>query len=144
MANSGTFSQIYIQVVFAIKGRDSLIHSSWEEESNFCKNFKLNTKMNIYLNGLNKTAKRSNVCRNDMATTGSNVCKNGMATPTGSNVCRKWHGGKTYDPFGVAQHHKHYLLQTCNPFGICFMLIVPHSLNLRLGCRNSGNNLIIS
>ena len=29
---AGTFSQIYIQVVFAVKGRDSLIHSSWEEE----------------------------------------------------------------------------------------------------------------
>jgi REP element-mobilizing transposase RayT len=29
---SGTFSQIYIQVVFAVKGRDSLIHASWEEE----------------------------------------------------------------------------------------------------------------
>ncbi|MBW7887900.1 MAG: IS200/IS605 family transposase [Bacteroidetes bacterium] len=28
----GTFSQIYIQVVFAVKGRDSLIHSTWEEE----------------------------------------------------------------------------------------------------------------
>lgn len=28
----GTFSQIYIQVVFAVKGRDSLIHNSWEEE----------------------------------------------------------------------------------------------------------------
>ncbi len=28
----GTFSQIYIHVVFAVKGRDSLIHSSWEEE----------------------------------------------------------------------------------------------------------------
>ena len=28
----GTFSQIFIQVVFAVKGRDSLIHSSWEEE----------------------------------------------------------------------------------------------------------------
>ena len=27
-----TFSQIYIQIVFAIKGRDSLIGSSWEEE----------------------------------------------------------------------------------------------------------------
>jgi putative transposase len=27
-----TFSQIYIQVVFAVKGRNSLIHSSWEEE----------------------------------------------------------------------------------------------------------------
>ena len=27
----GTFSQIYIQVVFAVKGRQSLIHSSWEE-----------------------------------------------------------------------------------------------------------------
>ncbi len=28
----GTFSQIYIQVVFAVKSRDCLIHSSWEEE----------------------------------------------------------------------------------------------------------------
>ena len=27
-----TFSQIYIQVVFAVKGRDSIIDSSWEEE----------------------------------------------------------------------------------------------------------------
>lgn len=27
-----TFSQIYIQVVFAVKGRESLIHSSWEVE----------------------------------------------------------------------------------------------------------------
>lgn len=30
--NSGTFSQIYIQVVFAVKGRNNLIHKSWEEE----------------------------------------------------------------------------------------------------------------
>ena len=29
---TGTFSQIYIQVVFAVKGRESLIHKSWEEE----------------------------------------------------------------------------------------------------------------
>ncbi len=28
----GTFSQIYIQVVFAVNGRNSFIHSSWEEE----------------------------------------------------------------------------------------------------------------
>ena len=28
----GTFSQIYIQVVFAVKGRESLIHPSWETE----------------------------------------------------------------------------------------------------------------
>jgi len=28
----GTFSQIYIQVVFAVKGRESLINTSWEEE----------------------------------------------------------------------------------------------------------------
>ncbi|MBK9735066.1 MAG: IS200/IS605 family transposase [Saprospiraceae bacterium] len=28
----GTFSQIYIQVVFAVKGRESLIQYSWEEE----------------------------------------------------------------------------------------------------------------
>ena len=29
---SGTFSQIYIQIVFAVKGRQSLIHASWEED----------------------------------------------------------------------------------------------------------------
>ena len=29
--NSGTFSQIYIHIVFAVKGRDNLIHSVWEE-----------------------------------------------------------------------------------------------------------------
>lgn len=29
---SSTYSQVYIQVVFAVKGRQSLIHSSWEEE----------------------------------------------------------------------------------------------------------------
>lgn len=28
----GTFSQIYIQIIFAVKGRHSLIGSSWEEE----------------------------------------------------------------------------------------------------------------
>ncbi len=27
-----TFSQIYIQVVFAVKGRENMIHTSWEEE----------------------------------------------------------------------------------------------------------------
>ncbi len=29
---AGTFSQIYIQVVFAVKGRESLIQASWEDE----------------------------------------------------------------------------------------------------------------
>ena len=29
---AGTFSQIYIQVVFAVKGRESLINASWEEQ----------------------------------------------------------------------------------------------------------------
>lgn len=29
---AGTFSQIYIQIVFAVKGRNSLIHKNWEEE----------------------------------------------------------------------------------------------------------------
>jgi putative transposase len=29
---SGTFSQIYIQLVFAVKGRNSLISNLWEEE----------------------------------------------------------------------------------------------------------------
>lgn len=28
----GTFSQVYIQVVFAVKNRDNAIHPSWEEE----------------------------------------------------------------------------------------------------------------
>jgi len=30
--NAGTFSQIYIQVVFAVKGRNNLIHTQWEED----------------------------------------------------------------------------------------------------------------
>lgn len=30
--SSGTFSQIYIHVVFAVKGRNSLINPTWEEE----------------------------------------------------------------------------------------------------------------
>ncbi len=29
---AGTFSQIYIQVVFAVQHRESMIHSTWEEE----------------------------------------------------------------------------------------------------------------
>jgi len=29
---SSTYSQIYIQIVFAVKGRQSLIQRSWEEE----------------------------------------------------------------------------------------------------------------
>ena len=29
---AGTFSQIYIQVVFAVKGRENLIASSWKDE----------------------------------------------------------------------------------------------------------------
>lgn len=29
---SSTYSQIYLQVVFAVQGRQSLIHHSWEEE----------------------------------------------------------------------------------------------------------------
>lgn len=29
---AGTFSQIYIQIVFAVKSRGSLINASWEEE----------------------------------------------------------------------------------------------------------------
>lgn len=28
----GTFSQIYIQVVFAVKGRENLLHKEWREE----------------------------------------------------------------------------------------------------------------
>ncbi len=40
---AGTFSQIYIQIVFAVRSRNSLIHSTWEEElykyiSGICKN----------------------------------------------------------------------------------------------------------
>ena len=31
---SGTFSQIYIQVVFAVSNRDSLIKTEWEERLN--------------------------------------------------------------------------------------------------------------
>jgi REP element-mobilizing transposase RayT len=28
----GTFSQIYIQIVFAVKGRQNLIHDSWKDD----------------------------------------------------------------------------------------------------------------
>ena len=31
---SGTFSQIYIQIVFAVKGRQNLIHDSWKDNLN--------------------------------------------------------------------------------------------------------------
>ncbi len=31
---AGTFTQIYIQMVFAVKGRENLIHNSWKEELN--------------------------------------------------------------------------------------------------------------
>ena len=31
---NGTYSQLYIQVVFAVKGRDNLIGKSWKEELN--------------------------------------------------------------------------------------------------------------
>jgi len=31
---AGTFSQLYIQVVFAVKGRENLINNSWKEELN--------------------------------------------------------------------------------------------------------------
>ncbi len=30
--SAGTFSQIYIHIIFAVKGRDSLIKKEWEEE----------------------------------------------------------------------------------------------------------------
>ena len=29
---AGTFSQVYIQVVFAVKGRNNLIHKEWQED----------------------------------------------------------------------------------------------------------------
>lgn len=29
---AGTFSQIYIQIIFAVKGRDNLIKLTWESE----------------------------------------------------------------------------------------------------------------
>ena len=29
---SGTYSQIYIQIVFAVKGRENLITKPWQEE----------------------------------------------------------------------------------------------------------------
>ncbi len=32
MMATGTFSQIYIQIVFAVKGRQNLILPSWEDE----------------------------------------------------------------------------------------------------------------
>jgi hypothetical protein len=58
---AGTFSQIYIQVVFAVKGRESLIHPSWDEKSNIWKVRPRRGRMFIDQEGA--TPKRSNVYR---------------------------------------------------------------------------------
>ena len=55
---AGTFSQIYVQFVFAVKGRENLLHKPWRDEVFKYmagivkgKNLKSNTTINIYLNG---------------------------------------------------------------------------------------------
>ncbi len=48
---AGTFSQLYIQVVFAVEGRDNLIGKSYKYDfQGLFKNLKLNQKESMYLN----------------------------------------------------------------------------------------------
>jgi putative transposase len=51
---SGTFSQIYIQLVFAVKGRESLISSTWEE------------KLYRYITGIIKQHNQKSIAINGM------------------------------------------------------------------------------
>lgn len=51
---SGTFSQIYIHIVFAVKGRDSLIAAAWEEE------------LYKYISGIVKNKEQKMLCINGM------------------------------------------------------------------------------
>src|SRR4030095_5184805 len=50
----GTFSQIYIQTVFAVKGRQSFIHHSWEE------------KLYKYISGIIQNKKQKTLAINGM------------------------------------------------------------------------------
>jgi hypothetical protein len=48
---TGIFSQLYIQVVFAVKGRDNLIGKSYKYDfQGLFKNLNLNLRKNMYLN----------------------------------------------------------------------------------------------
>lgn len=49
MPMSGTFSQIYIQVVFAVKGRENLICAEWK------------TDLHKYIAGIIKKARHKNL-----------------------------------------------------------------------------------
>ena len=51
---AGTFSQIYIQVVFAVKGRENLIAKSWKD------------KLNIYIAGIIKGKDQKPIIVNGM------------------------------------------------------------------------------
>ena len=50
----GTFSQIYIHIVFAVKGRQSLIDSAWEKE------------LYMYLSGIIRNKEQKPLCINGM------------------------------------------------------------------------------
>lgn len=50
----GTFSQIYIQVVFAVKGRENLINNSW------------NTELHKYIAGIIKGKEQKSIIVNGM------------------------------------------------------------------------------
>ncbi len=51
----GTFSQIYLQIVFAVKGRENLINSSWK------------TKMHKYIAGIIKGKDQKPIIVNELA-----------------------------------------------------------------------------
>ena len=50
----GTFSQIYIQVIFAVKGRENLISNSWK------------TDLNKYISGIIKRKEQKSIIVNGM------------------------------------------------------------------------------
>jgi Transposase and inactivated derivatives len=50
----GTFSQIYIQVIFAVKGRENLIGNSWK------------TELNKYISGIIKGKEQKSIIVNGM------------------------------------------------------------------------------
>jgi REP-associated tyrosine transposase len=51
----GTFSQVYIQIVFAVKGRENLIHNSWR------------TDLHKYISGIIKGKNQKPIIVNGMA-----------------------------------------------------------------------------
>lgn len=52
--STGTYSQIYIHIVFAVKGRESLIHQSWEQ------------RLYEYITGISRTKEQKLLAINGM------------------------------------------------------------------------------